>query len=165
METLILETDHFVVEAVARPLVDREDGGHIVINPKIRVENIQQLTPTQATELIRLAMVVGEAMTIVMNRNGVDVGRINYQDNGNWGVFNPEGPYCHMHIYGRAKSAKHQKYGEALNFPHRDKEPSFYEHLKALNTLDIESMREEVARLMGQEKYSDKNWKLASETL
>jgi len=161
METHVLETRHFFVEAVARPLVDREDGGHIVINPKVRIENMQQLTPTQATELIRLTMVVGEALTIVMNRHGVDVGRINYQDNGNWGVFNPEGPYCHMHIYGRAKSAKYQKYGQALNFPHRDEQPSFYEHFRPLNALDIESMREEVVRLMSQEKYSDKSWRLA----
>jgi diadenosine tetraphosphate (Ap4A) HIT family hydrolase len=160
METLILETDHFLVEAAARPLVDREDGGHIVINPKIRIENLQQLTPIQGIELIRLTMVVGEAMEIVMNQHGVEVGRINYQDNGNWGVFKPEGPYCHLHIYGRAKGAKHQKYGQALNFPHWDEHPSFYEHLKPLNALDIESMRIEVARLMSHEKYSDKNWRL-----
>ena len=161
METHVLETRHFFVEAVARPLVDREDGGHIVINPKVRIENMQQLTPTQATELIRLTMVVGEALTIVMNRHGVDVGRINYQDNGNWGVFKPEGPYCHMHIYGRAKSAKYQKYGQALSFPHRDEQPSFYEHLKPLSSLDIKAIKEEALRLIGQGKYSDENWRLA----
>jgi diadenosine tetraphosphate (Ap4A) HIT family hydrolase len=160
MNTVVFETANFVVEAVTQPLVDRDDGGHLVINPKIRIETIQQLTPLQAIELTRLTMVVGEALTMAMNKQGVDIGRINYQDNGNWGVFKPDGPYCHIHIYGRAKSAKYQKYGQALHFPHREEQPSFYEHLKPLNLQDIKSIGEEIVRLLGQEKYSDKNWRL-----
>lgn len=38
---------------------------------------------------MRLVMIVGDAMTIVINRHGIDVGRINYQDNGSWGVDKP----------------------------------------------------------------------------
>jgi len=42
---------------------------------------------------MKLTMMVGEAMATALNRRGIDIGRINYQDNGNWGVFGPEGPY------------------------------------------------------------------------
>lgn len=115
--TLILETREFVVEAVDRPHVDRDDGGHVRIAPKVRVPDRQHLAPRRAIELMRLTLVVGEAMERVMNAHGVDVARINYQDMGNWSVFNPEGPYLHIHIYGRAKSAKMQKFGHAVRPP------------------------------------------------
>ena len=83
-------------------MVDRGDGGHIVITPKIPVTDRQQLSAKLAIELIRLTILAGQAMTTVMNTNGVDIGRINYQDNGNWTVFRPEGSFLHVHLYGRA---------------------------------------------------------------
>ena len=79
----------------------------------------------KAIELMRLLIIVGEAMTIVLTKNGIDIGRINYQDNGNWGVFKKEGPYKHFHLYGRAKSAVRQKYGQACHFPHINEKPEF----------------------------------------
>jgi hypothetical protein len=159
---LIFESRNFIVEAVDKPLVDRNDGGHISISPKVRVADVQRLEPEQAIELIRLMMVVGQAMMTVMNRNGVDVGRINYQDNGNWGVFKPEGPYQHTHLYGRAKSAKYQKYGQACYFPHIDVQPEFYEALQPLTGKDIADMHEEMAALFSQPKYADTEWGLPS---
>ncbi|MGE5108367.1 MAG: hypothetical protein ACM3H8_12530 [Sphingobacteriales bacterium] len=42
----------------------------------------------------------GEAMTIGLKNMGSDIGGINYQDNCNWGVFKPGGPYQHYHLYG-----------------------------------------------------------------
>jgi hypothetical protein len=41
---------------------------------------------------MKLSMVVGEAMKSALRSRGIDIGIINYQDMGNWGVFNPEGP-------------------------------------------------------------------------
>ncbi len=87
---LIYESDNFTVEAVDKPLVDRNDGGHISINPKRRVKDRQALSAVEAIELMRLTMTTGEAMTTIMNEHGVDVKRINYQDNGNWGVLLPK---------------------------------------------------------------------------
>src|SRR5689334_1279270 len=98
---IIFESLNFIVQSAEFPLVDRNDGGHITIDPKFKVSNRQDLTSREAIELMRLTMIVGEAMTIVMNRHGVDIGRINYQDNGNWSVFTPEGPQLHYHLYGR----------------------------------------------------------------
>jgi hypothetical protein len=110
---------------------------------------------------MRLTIVVGEAMKTVMNVHGVDIGRINYQDNGNWTVFHPEGSYLHIHLYGRAKSAKYQFYGQACYFPHRNEHPEFYENLKPLNTEDVNEIGKGITRLFQQEKYSDKEWKLS----
>lgn len=157
---LIYETNNFLVEAVDKPLVGRKDGGHIEINPKIRIADIQQLTPTMAIELMRLIIVVGEAMTTALNKNGVDIGRINYQDNGNWGVYKPEGPFQHFHLYGRSKSAEQQLYGQACYFPHKNEQPEFYQDLKSLNTKDIYDINLEISKLFSLDKYSDKQWKL-----
>ena len=90
---VIYETESFIVSSAETPLVDRNDGGHIIIEPRIKISTRQDLTPKQAIELMRLTIVVGEAMEKIMNQNGVDIGRINYQDNGNWSVFKPQGPH------------------------------------------------------------------------
>src|SRR5690606_7747870 len=108
---LILETDHFTVEVPTHPHLDRADGGHIVINPKVTVIDRTMLSVEQTQELMELTMIVGEAMKTVLNSHGIDVGRINYQDNGNWRE------ELHVHLYGRAKSAVQQLYGQALHFP------------------------------------------------
>jgi diadenosine tetraphosphate (Ap4A) HIT family hydrolase len=129
---LIYESPHFTVEAPDRPHIDRKDGGHIVINPKVTVEDRTKLTPEQAKELMKLTMVVGEAMATALNRRGIDIGRINYQDNGNWRA------ELHIHLYGRAKSAVKQPYGTALHFVKPEK--GYYEGLE---------------RLMAMEKYRE----------
>ena len=154
----IYETENFIVEAVDQPHVTREDGGHIKIYPKIRKVDRTELTPKEAIEVMRLTMIVGEAMTKVMNNRGIDIGRINYQDNGNWSVFKPEGPYFHIHLYGRAKSAKIQKWGDATHFPHR--ETGFYDGHEPLSDEDTEEIRLEIEKLFKKEKYLDANWKL-----
>lgn len=148
---VIYETDDFTVISSEKPHVDRIDGGHIKIVPKVRVRDRTQLSPELAKELMKLTMVVGEAMVIGLNRRGIDVGRINYQDNGNWGVFNPEGPYLHVHLYGRAKSAKVQKYGDALYLPHR--ETGFYDSFQPLDHEDVQEIRKEIERLLLTPKY------------
>jgi diadenosine tetraphosphate (Ap4A) HIT family hydrolase len=157
---LIFETNNFHVEAPEKPLVDRGDGGHIVINPKVRVTNRQQLSPKLAIELMRLTLLTGQAMTTVMNANGVDVGRINYQDNGNWTVFHPEGSFLHIHLYGRAKSAQYNKYGQACFFPHKNEAPGYYERFSPLHQKDIFDLTIEITRLSQLAQYSDSEWGL-----
>lgn len=155
---LIFSTDNFIIEAPDRPLVTRLDGGHISISPKIRIIDRTMLSPKLAIELMRLTMLTGEAMTIGMNNRGIDIGRINYQDNGNWGVFLPEGPFLHVHLYGRAKSAAIQKYGEACTFPFR--ETGFYDSFEPLNSGDIEEIRRQVTILSALPKYQLPEWGL-----
>ena len=157
---IIYKTKNFIVEAVEKPHVDRDDGGHIKIYPKIKLIDRQQLSPGLAIKLMRLTIVVGQAMTKVMNKHGVDIGRMNYQDNGNWTVFKPEGPYLHIHLYGRAKSAKVQKYGQACYFPDRQEKGEYYKNFKPLNKKDIEDIKIEIEKLFKEKKYSDSKWRL-----
>ena len=158
---MIYESENFFVEAVEKPHVDRDDGGHIKISPKVRLLDRQQLSPKHAIELMKLTIVVGQVMTKVMNEHGVDIGRINYQDNGNWTVFKPEGSYLHIHLYGRAKSAKTHKYGQACFFPHKEEKPEYYENFKPLNENDVKDIKIEIERLFKEEKFSDSKWGLS----
>ena len=155
--SVIYESENFVVTSEEHPLVSREDGGHITITPKVRTVDRTMLSPVLAIELMYLTMLVGEAMTIALNHRGIDIGRINYQDNGNWGVFKPEGPFLHVHLYGRAKSAKIQKYGEACTFPLR--ETGFYDDIEPLDHEDITEIRRQIRILQVTEKYSLKKWR------
>ncbi len=155
---LIYQTENFNVESADAPLVTRKDGGHLIITPKIAVVDRTMLSSKLAIELMRLTMITGEAMATAMNGRGVDIGRINYQDNGNWGVFKPEGPQLHIHLYGRAKSAVINKYGEACTFPFR--ETGFYDGFEPLNEEDITAIRSEMELIAGQEKYKPENWAL-----
>lgn len=156
---IIYESKNFIVEAFEHPPhIDRNDGGHVMITPKKRVSDRLQLAPQHAIELMRLTMVAGQAMMTVMNAHGVAIGRINFQENGNWSVFEAEGPYLHVHLYGRAKSAKAQKYGEALFFPNTKKHPEYYKNFKPLNADDVKDMQIEIERLLKEEKFSDVSW-------
>ncbi len=156
--TIIYTSDNFFVEAPEKPHVDRDDGGHIRIYPKIRVCDRQQLPPKHAVELMRLTVIVGQAMFEVMNDHGVNIERINYQDNGNWSVFKSGGAYLHVHLYGRAKSAKVHKYGQACFFPHIEEQPEYYSDFKPLNECDIEGIKNEIEKLFKAAKFSDSEW-------
>lgn len=155
---VIFESENFLVQSAEAPLVDRMDGGHLTIDPKFTASTRQDLTPSQAIELMRLTMVAGEAMAIVMNEHGVDVGRINYQDNGNWSVFKPAGPQLHYHLYGRARSAVHQPYGQTLHMPHKDEHPEIYQGLQPLTGDDVRAIRKNMIGLFQQTKYRDAAW-------
>jgi len=45
---VIYEARHFVLRTLDQPHVSRADGGHIVIDPKVAVEDRTQLTREQA---------------------------------------------------------------------------------------------------------------------
>jgi len=142
---IIYETENFILEAHEKPEIDRLEGGHVKITPKVKVKDRTELTPRQAIELMRFTIVAGEAMINAMRIVGVDIGRINYQDNGNWS------PYLHIHLYCRAKDAIVQEYGEPVI-------PGHKEEYKALNKEDIKYVSDEVKKLFQQEKFSNKTW-------
>lgn len=142
---LIYETNNFIVESRDQPFVDRSDGGHIRILPKVPVEDRTKLTAELAKEAMKLTMVVGEAMKIALNKRGVDVARVNYQDMGNWT------PTFHIHLFGRAKSAKYQKFGESVYLPKR--ETGFYNNFQPLDQEDIQEIRKEIEKILATEKF------------
>ena len=144
----IFTSTHFDVVVLDQPHVSRSDGGHVVINPKVAVEDRTQLNAQQATELVKLTMVVGEAMKTVLTRRGVPIGRINYQDNGNWRA------ELHVHLYGRATNAALQPYGHSLRFPAT--KADFIREMGDLAPLDdgdVAALTAEIERLLGGERY------------
>lgn len=145
---VIFEARHFVIKTLTQPHVSRSDGGHMVIDPKVAVEDRTQLTPEQAIELVKLTMAGGEALKTVLTRKGIDIGRINYQDNGNWRQ------ELHVHLYGRARGAKLQPWGHALAFPPtREAFQREMGNLEPLNEEDIAELQAEIIRLLATDKY------------
>jgi diadenosine tetraphosphate (Ap4A) HIT family hydrolase len=153
---IIFETRNYLVEAADQPLVTRLDGGHITITPRKRVVDRTRLSPRLAIELMRLTMIVGEAMSVGLSQRGIPIRRINYQDNGNWGFLSPLGPHLHVHLYGRAANARFQPFGEACHFPQRDSR--FYDNFEPLNSGDIAEVRKQIDILRKESKYQVKNW-------
>lgn len=152
----ILETKNFIVHAADKPLIDREDGGHICIVPKNSKEHRWQLRTKDAQGLMILSMIVGEAMKKGLNKRGISVERINFQDNGNWSVGTKHRNKVHLHLFGRAKKEKHQKRGESINFPKR--KFAFWKRLHALDATDIKAILDEITKLSKTSKYR-KIWK------
>jgi diadenosine tetraphosphate (Ap4A) HIT family hydrolase len=145
---IVYESVHFEIVVPERPHVTRSDGGHLIINPKAAVEDRTKLAPEQAIELVRLTMVAGEAMATVLTRRGIPIGRINYQDNGNWRH------ELHVHLYGRSRSATLQPWGTFLQIPPtREAFNAKMGNLEPLNADDISELRSEIERLLATQKY------------
>ena len=105
---VILETKNFIIESHNEPEVSRIDGGHIVISPKVKVEDRTQLSAELAKEMVLLTIITGKAMKQGLKEQGIELGRINYQDNGNWK------PELHIHLYGRAVNASYHPFGHPI---------------------------------------------------
>ncbi|QQG46416.1 MAG: HIT domain-containing protein [Candidatus Niyogibacteria bacterium] len=144
---LVFESKSFNIIVPERPHISRADGGHIIIIPKTEVEDRTKLSPEHAVELMKLTMVAGEAMKTALSSRGIEIGRINYQDNGNWTHL------LHIHLYGRAKNAPIQKYGAPLNFPATKEEFLVQPALPPLNEDDISEISKEIKRLLNTDKY------------
>jgi diadenosine tetraphosphate (Ap4A) HIT family hydrolase len=134
-----------------KPFIDRLDGGHLRIMSKMKVKDRTELNTEQTIEYALLSEVVGKALELAMNERGVEIGNINWQEMGNWSVFKPEGIRLHMHIFGRAKNAKIQKYGEAVQLPFQ--ETGFYDDFEKLSRDDISEIKQKMAELLMTEKY------------
>lgn len=106
--TLILKTNNFLVEAHDEPEVGRTDGGHLVISPIIPVKDRTELSADLAKEMMLLTIIAGKALTKAMKEQGIELGRINYQDNGNWKAA------LHIHLYGRALNASYHPFGHPI---------------------------------------------------
>jgi len=96
---------------------------------------------------MRLTIVSGKALVEMMASIGVEIGRINYQDNGNWK------PSLHIHLYGRSKNATMQKFGDPIV-------PGHKEEYKPLTNTDIEMLKIKIEEIFKDDQYSDKTWGL-----
>ncbi len=156
---IILETKNFTVESYERPFVSRNDGGHIRIGAKdLDITDRTRLTPKQAIELMRLTMVVGKALEIAMNKRGIPVVKINYQDMGNWAAKTAAKPSLHVHIFGRSIDAVKQPWPESVYLP--DRKTGFYEGFEPLNENDQAEILKQIRTIFEEDKYSDESWGL-----
>lgn len=151
MNQIILETKTFAVEVPEKPFVGREDGGHLRIMSKVKVKDRTELTLDQSVEYALLSEVVGKGLELAMTKRGIEIGNVNWQEMGNWSVHKPEGITMHMHIFGRAKNAQNQKYGEAVKLPFR--ETGFYDDFKKLDDDDINELKRVFDALLNSDKY------------
>lgn len=100
-----------------RPHISPGDGGHLLVVPRRHVRDRSRLTPAEVLALEYASLVAAQGLTQTL---GTDW--FNYQENGNWSVENT-GAHMHLHVYGRARQAVAQPYGEALRFPNRSELP------------------------------------------
>jgi diadenosine tetraphosphate (Ap4A) HIT family hydrolase len=157
VDDLIYESKYFTVERHPKPFVSREEGGHIRIFPKNTAATcINDLTPNEAKELIRLEMVVREALIEGMNQQGVPVIWVNIEDLGNWAFKRNEIPRLHIHVLGRASTATKQKWPEAISLP--DISTGFYDEFIALTNEDMVVIRQKIEEKFLDNKYTDEVW-------
>lgn len=157
-KVIIYEAGEFIIAVPIKPHIPREDGGHIWIRPKEKYFSDRIVfEPSHAIEVMRLTMLAGEALQKAMRSRGIEIERINYQENGNWSYLEGTKPSFHIHLYGRTRNAKSQKWGEALYFP--NPKDSFYDNFEPFNDEDIEAIKNEIYQLEQTKKYDIKNWK------
>lgn len=160
----ILETKKFIVQGHDHPHHDRDNGGHAKVSPKERYGDRTEMPMDLYLAMMQLVMLAGEAIASVMREKGVDVVRINYQDNGNWGYFpniNCE-PHIHVHLYVRANDEKHptgdqrfRAFPEALFMPFIGDSPEFYESFKPYSEEDCADIRQKMEELLETNKYQE----------
>lgn len=154
------ETSNFIVESHPKPFVSRTDGGHIRIRVKDEsIPDRTKLKPKQAIELMRLTMLVGEAVEQGMNEQGIPVVKINYEELGNW-AYKPNGghPFLHVHIFGRSRDAIKQPFPDAVSLP--DRSTGFYEGFEPLTEEDEQVILSRIQFLLKENRYSVEAWGL-----
>lgn len=158
-DNIIYETENFVVAVPKIPHIPRTDGGHLWIRAKSPLfESRCDFTPKLAIELMRLTMIIGQSMEEAMKIRGINIEKINYQENGNWAFQKNKKPVFHLHLYGRVKNQITQTFGEALFFP--NKSTGFYDKFEPFNKGDILEIKKQIEVLEKSEKYNLKNWNL-----
>lgn len=158
-DEVIYETENFVVAVPKVPHIPRTDGGHLWIRSKEKYFSSRiELEPKLAIEVMRLTMLIGEAMEKAMKNRNINVERINYQENGNWAYQKEMNPEFHIHLYGRTKDSTTQTWGEALVFP--NKSTGFYDNFEKFNNEDIEEIKRQITILEQDGKFIKENWSL-----
>lgn len=108
-------------------LLDRADGGHLVVEPPRPVWERSELAPAELHAWSSLVAAAGAAMLDALPQ--LAGGCLNYWEAGNWSLHDdaePRGPKdppqhrrVHLHLLGRSPRARHPawRWGEAPAFP------------------------------------------------
>ena len=116
--------------SIVRPvkvLCDRQDGGHLIVNPPRPVWERSCLTPDELARWTLLVAATGRAMLETLPV--LEGGCLNYWEAGNWALNDlaePIGPKnvqtcrrVHLHVFGRSRNARDPdwRWGESPKFP------------------------------------------------
>ena len=116
-----------VLELPTLVLNDREDGGHLVVQPPRPVWDRTALSHGELAAFSCLVAAAAKAMLDVLPQ--LEGGCINYWDAGNWALnvnASPVGPkrgedarLLHLHLFGRSRHAENPdwQWGEGPRFP------------------------------------------------
>ncbi len=126
-DVLLVDAGGTVVLPSPHPLVSREDGGHLVVNPPREVWERSELTEYELASWALLVATTGRAMIDVLPQ--LKGGCVNYWEAGNWSLHDEAAPAgrkeaplhrrVHLHLLGRSRFAAHPSWtwGEAPAFP------------------------------------------------
>ncbi|MDQ3099406.1 MAG: hypothetical protein M3Q44_06690 [bacterium] len=108
------------------------------------------MSSEQAKEFIKLSMVAGEALVKGLAEQGTEIGRINYQDNGNFNTT------FHLHLYGRAKNAPTQPFGTTFITPRKQDDcRKHFQTQEPLNNDDILAIKHHLEEILNTNKYKN----------
>jgi diadenosine tetraphosphate (Ap4A) HIT family hydrolase len=147
MVSHVYEDKYFMVINPTSPLNSREDGGHLILIKKQPVRDRSDLNFKEAVDFMRISMIVGKAMYNVLK-----IERMNYEDLGNWGIDDPEGPKMHLHFFGRANIQIHQIRGQHMSLYPKN-HPIYKGHLKPLNGSELMKIAKEIKKIAKEPKY------------
>jgi diadenosine tetraphosphate (Ap4A) HIT family hydrolase len=146
---------------IVRPdkvLCDRQDGGHLIVNPQRVVWERSCLAPLELANWSLLVAATGRAMLEVLP--ALNDGCINYWEAGNWALNDqaaPTGPKAvaahrrvHLHVFGRSRRALDPDWlwGESPRFPDFAGSERWAEKFTALSNSECEAVVKRVTRLL-----------------
>lgn len=126
-DTSLLHTPAGEIILPAKPLIDRADGGHLVVLPACTVWDRTELSADELAQWS--ALVAACAWAMLQTLPQLKDGCINYWDAGNWALNDDAAPAgrklgrehrkLHMHLIGRSPDATDPawRWGESPLFP------------------------------------------------
>ena len=133
-----------ILELPTLVLNDREDGGHLVVQPPRPVWDRTALSRRELAAFSSLVAASAKAMLDVLPQ--LEGGCINYWDAGNWALnvnAPPVGPkrgedarQLHLHLFGRSRQSRNPdwRWGESPRFPRFADRLNWAADLKALTS-------------------------------
>jgi len=153
---------HIVLPNRGLVLVDRQDGGNLIVIPPREVWERSELTPVELMLWSFLVAATGQAMLEMLPQ--LEGGCINYWEAGNWALNHHAEPngakmakeyrQVHTHLLGRSRTATspNWRWGEAPKFPDFVDRFSWASKNERLNAIECRSIVARVETLL-QDRY------------
>jgi hypothetical protein len=136
-------------------LVNRSDGGHLIVSPARDVSERSELSADELHHWSDLVAATGWAM--LQSLPQLEGGCLNYWEAGNWALHEqaePVGPKTvvahrrvHLHVLGRSRTAVHPSWlwGEAPLFPRFSDRKTWSSAFELLTTAECRTIAERLS--------------------